>query len=770
MKKNHDNILDLIGNTPIVEIRNLNPNKKVRIYAKLEGFNPGGSIKDRTALYMIEKAEERGLLTAEKTVLEATSGNTGIGLALVAAVKGYSLILIMPESASEERKKILKAMGAQLCLTPANLGTDGAIEVAYDMLRENPEKYFATDQFNSEDNLMAHYYGTAEEIWHQTDKKVTMVVTTLGTSGTAMGISRKLKEYNEGISIIGVEPYLHHKIQGLKNMKESYRPGIFDRGRLDEKINILDDDAFEMARRLTREEGILAGMSSGAAMHVAVEKAREMKEGLIVVIFPDSGERYLSTELFADREETSLYMYNTLTRNKEPFRSIDTGQILIHSCGPTMHDVPHIGTYRRFAVSDMISRYLEFKGYKVKHVSNIIDLADSSISGADRAGMDIREFTKGHTETFFSDLDKLDVAHDGNTYPAASENVDLMVKLVERLVGKGYAYEKLKSVYFDISRLDDYGLLSNITLANVRHSSTVERDNYEKDSPVDFTLLKRSTLAELKKGIYVKTRWGNVRPGWHLECAALSMEYLAETFDIYISGSDIIFPHCENVMAIGKAVTGKMPANYWLASELVMMEGKKMSRSTDNSFTVSDLEARGYSGSEIRYFLLSSHYRKPLSFSFGALDTACNTIRRLNNFIQRLIRFVPGDGNTDVDQLVYDVRNGFAEAMDDDFNISEALACVFEFVRKINISLTGKQLNTKQRDMILDTMKGINSVLRIMSFEEETLGEDAARLIEERKNARVAGDWKRSDYLREKLSTMGIIVHDTPDGMLWTLK
>ena len=769
MKKKYNNILDLIGNTPIVEIRNLNPNKNVKIYAKLEGHNPGGSIKDRTALYMIEKAEGKGLLTAEKTVLEATSGNTGIGLALVAAVKGYKITLVLSESASEERKKILKALGAELVLTPTNLGTDGAIEVVYEMLREHPDKYFVPDQHNNEDNILAHYYGTAEEIWYQTDKKVTMVVAALGTSGTAMGVSRKLKEYNKNIRIVGVEPYLHHKIQGLKNMQESYRPGIFDRGHLDEKANILDDDAFEMARKLTREEGILAGMSSGAAMHVALEKARETKEGLIVVIFPDSGERYLSTELFADREETSLSLYNTLTRNKESFRPIGTDQILIHSCGPTVHDIPHIGTYRRFAVSDMISRYLEFKGYKVKHVSNIIDLADRSINGADRAGMDIRKFTKEHTETFFSDLDKLNISHD-NTYPVASENVDLMVKLVERLVGKGYAYEKLKSVYFDISRLDDYGLLSNIDLANVRHSRTVDQDNYEKDSPVDFTLLKRSTLTELKGGIYFKTRWGNVRPGWHLECAALAMEYLAETFDIYISGSDIIFPHCENVMAIGKAATGEKLANYWLASELVMMEGKKMSRSTDNSFTVSALEARGYSGGEIRYFLLSSHYRKPLTFSFGALDTACNTIKRLNNFIQRLIRFVPGDGHTDVDQLVYDVRKGFAEAMDDDFNISEALACVFEFVRKINISLTGKQLNIKQRDMILDTMRGVNSILRIMNFEEETLGEDATRLMEERKKARAAGNWERSDHLREKLSTMGIIVHDTPEGMIWTLK
>jgi len=236
---------------------------------------------------------------------------------MVAAAKGYKLCLTMSEAASEERKKILRAMGAELIFTPAAQGTDGAIEVAYRMLRENPEKYFCTDQYNNDDNVSAHYFGTAQEIWDQTRGRVSAVVSTIGTSGTAMGISKKLKELNPRISIIGVEPYLQHKIQGLKNMRESYRPGIFDKKRLDEKINILDEDAFEMARRLAREEGILVGMSSGAAMFVAAEKAREMEEGLIVVVFPDSGERYLSTELFAVKEElATLSLYNVLKREK----------------------------------------------------------------------------------------------------------------------------------------------------------------------------------------------------------------------------------------------------------------------------------------------------------------------------------------------------------------------------------------------------------------------------------------------------------------------
>ena len=766
MKDKEKTILDLIGNTPLVEIQRLNPNPSVKIFAKLECNNPGGSVKDRVALSMINRAEERGELTRDKIIVEATSGNTGIGLAMVAAVKGYKLLLMMPESASEERKKILKALGAELHLTPAALGTDGAIEEAYNLVRENPDKYFCSDQFNNEDNIAAHYFGTAEEIWEQTAGKVTMVVSAIGTSGTVMGLSKRLKEHNPEIRIIGVEPYLRHKIQGLKNMKESYRPGIYDRSRLDEKINILDEDAFEMARRLAREEGILAGMSSGAALHVAIEKAKALDRGLIVVIFPDSAERYLSTELFVDKEKSSLRIYNTLTRKKESFESIRPDAVLMHTCGPTVHDVPHIGSYRRFVMSDMIMRYLEFKGYRVRHFTNIVDLADRSIKGADRAGQNLKTFTDLCMDKFLNDAKTLNIRAD-TQYPRASENVEDMVRLTEKLFDRGFAYEKLRSVYFDISKLDEYGALSNIKLDQNRPDRTVDQDDYEKDNPMDFTLLKRSTLAELKKGVFFKTKWGNVRPSWHLECAAISMKHLAETFDIHSSGADIIFPHCENVLAIGKAATGKRPANYWINTELVMRDGQKMSRTLDNYFTLQDLMDKGYQPREIRYFLISSHYRKPLNFSFGALDTARNTVRNLDGFIQRLMHHRSGQGFPDTDQFLYDLTHGFSEAMDDDFNVSQVFAYLFEFVKKINTPLNQGDLSGSERDRILEALQKIDSVMAIMDFSEQKIDLESEALLKARELARSAGNWAQSDAIRDQLAQKGIVVQDTPDGTIW---
>ncbi len=291
-------ILDCIGNTPLARLDKMNPNPKVRLLAKLEGNNPGGSIKDRIAHYMVQTAEKDGRLKKGFTILEATSGNTGIGLAMVGTAKGYKVKLVMPECVSLERRKMLEAFGAELVLSSGCEGTDGAIRNVHKIFDENKNAYFMPNQFDNEANVKAHYETTGKEVIEQTKGEVAVFVAGMGTTGTLMGTGRRLKEFNSSITILGVEPLLDHKIQGLKNMTESIVPKIFRPSALDEKWSVHDDDAFNTTRRLAVEEGLFVGMSSGAAMWAAMKKAKEMKDGTIVVIFPDRGDRYLSTALF----------------------------------------------------------------------------------------------------------------------------------------------------------------------------------------------------------------------------------------------------------------------------------------------------------------------------------------------------------------------------------------------------------------------------------------------------------------------------------------
>ena len=292
------NILEAIGDTPLVRINYLNTNPNVTLAAKLEGNNPGGSVKDRIAYYMLRKAEESGELTKGKIILEPTSGNTGIGLALAASVMGYPLVVTMSENMSSERRKMLEVFGAEIVFTPGCHGTDGAILKAREMIGENPGKYYMPNQFANINNYMCHYETTAEEIWRQTEGRITHFVAGMGTTGTLMGVSRRLKELNPAIQIMGAQPQMNHKIQGLKNMQEAIVPAIYEPERLDEIINVTDEDAFEMAFRLTREEGIFCGISSGAAMHVAVTVAASLREGFVVALIPDRGDKYMSTDLF----------------------------------------------------------------------------------------------------------------------------------------------------------------------------------------------------------------------------------------------------------------------------------------------------------------------------------------------------------------------------------------------------------------------------------------------------------------------------------------
>ena len=294
----HDNILETIGNTPLVRINRMNTNPDVLLYAKLEGFNPTGSIKDRIALKMIEQAEEEGILTKDKTILEPTSGNTGIGLAMIGRVKGYKVEIVMSSAVSIERQKMIKAFGGTVTLTAAELGTDGAIMKSRELLKQYPDKYFNPNQFSNVYNKMAHYKTTAEEIWEQTHGRVTHFVSSLGTSGTLMGIGKFLKEKNPGVKIVEAQPVKGHYIQGLKNMEEAIVPEIYDPSEIDESIMIETEEAYEKAREIVAQEGIFVGMSSGAAMLAALKVIERLTSGLVVVIFPDRGEKYLSTRLF----------------------------------------------------------------------------------------------------------------------------------------------------------------------------------------------------------------------------------------------------------------------------------------------------------------------------------------------------------------------------------------------------------------------------------------------------------------------------------------
>jgi len=298
MKNKNFSILHAIGNTPLIKLRNLNSNPRISVLGKLEGSNPGGSVKDRPAHYMLKKAEESGELTKEKTIVEPTSGNMGISLAMIGAAKGYHVKLFMPECVSVERQYTLLALGAEVVLTPTKEGTDGAIRRAHQLVNEEPEKCYMPNQFNNASNALAHYETTGPEILSQTKGEIDVFVAGMGTTGTLMGVGRYLKEKKAEVKIIGVEPTEGHTIQGLKNMSESIVPKIYQSETLDEKLIVTDDEAFEVTRLLATKEGIFVGMSSGAAVAAALRIAKHLDHGTIVVILPDRGDRYLSTTLF----------------------------------------------------------------------------------------------------------------------------------------------------------------------------------------------------------------------------------------------------------------------------------------------------------------------------------------------------------------------------------------------------------------------------------------------------------------------------------------
>ncbi len=639
------------------------------------------------------------------------------------------------------------------------------------MVREFPDRYFLTDQYNNDANWKAHYYATGPEIWEQTEGKVTHIVSTLGTSGTVMGLCAYFHEHHPHVEVIAVEPHLGHKIQGLKNMKESYKPEIFNKNIPNHIVTVDDEPAFDMARKMARKEGLLVGMSGGAAVSAALDFSKNLSEGMVVVILPDGGERYLSTPLFtqdseAEEKKPQLRLFNTMSKKKEVFKPQIENKVTFYSCGPTAYEPADVSLCRRFVVSDLIRRYLEAKGMEVSSYMNFTDLDDNTIQGAEKAGKPLKEFTQEFIDGFMHDMEMLGVKK-ATGYPKASENVDKMIEIAHDLIHKGYAYEKHGSIYFDISKFKKYGRLSGIDLSKIQIGKTVDLDNYEKDNPRDFTLLKRSTLSELKKGIFFETDWGNVRPSWHVECSAMATTHLGVTMDIHTASRNLLFPHHENEIAIAECLTGKPLANYWLHSELLMVDGKMMSSENDNVITLQDVIDEGFTARELRFLLFSVHYRKPINFTYKRLESVKTTLRRIDEFTCKLLCLHPGRPHPEVAAYVSRMEEGFFEAMDDDLNVSKGLSALNTFIRQMHPVLQVNNLDREQKEYVIGSLQKVNKVLQVMRLRGCPLGVEANRLIQLRQEARDIKDWQAADDARAQLEKQGITVIDTINGPVW---
>ncbi|MEN6450124.1 MAG: cysteine--tRNA ligase, partial [Thermoguttaceae bacterium] len=544
-------------------------------------------------------------------------------------------------------------------------------------------------------------------------------------------------------------------------------PGIFKPEELRPIVNVDDDSAYETARRLAREEGIFVGMSAGAAMKVAIDEARALGRGTVVALLPDGGERYLSTSLFvSETVPEPLRFYNTLPGKIEQLDPVSPGKVTIYSCGPSLDGPPDLGLCRRVVFSDVLRRYLEYRGYQVKHAMNLGDIDDRTVNECLKRGEKLREFTARWEKVFLESLDTLGVKR-AHHYPKASEHVAEMVEQTRRLLEKGLAYEKLRSIYYRIGSFPDYGKLSGIEPKEVRNGASTNYDYYEKDHPGDFALFKRPTLAELKAGIFWPTPWGNARPGWHVECACMAVRCLGQPVDIHTASSDLTFPHGDNEIAIACGLQTKPLAKLWMHSEVVMADGKKVSRAAGNDLTLRDLLEQGFDGRTVRYWLLATHYRTVLHYSDRELRRAADCVARLNEFVARLTRFTPGRTSDELDQSLYAARAGWQDAMDNDLNVPKALGRLFAFVRHVNRLLGAGELDEAQVRQVLDFMRQVNRVLEVIDFHSEQRDSKVAKLVAARDEARRAKDFHRADALRDELQSLGIQLTDTPSGTVW---
>jgi cysteinyl-tRNA synthetase len=459
-----------------------------------------------------------------------------------------------------------------------------------------------------------------------------------------------------------------------------------------------------------------------------------------------------------------LFLHNTLSRSKQAFDPIRTDRVGFYTCGPTVYDFAHIGNFRTFTFQDVLKRYLKYRGYPVLHVMNITDVDDRIIQNARNLNLSLKEYTQRYAQAFLEDLDSLGIQRP-DVLAYATDHIQEMVTLIQKLESNGLTYRMDESVYFNISRFSGYGKLARLDFAGIKPGARVETDRYDKEDARDFALWKSRREGE----DFWETALGDGRPGWHIECSAMAMKYLGDSFDIHSGGIDLVFPHHENEIAQSEGASGKPFVKYWVHGEHLLVNGETMSKSKNNFFTLRDLLEKGFDPMALRYLLCSVHYRMPLNFTFEGVQQAATALRRIQDFIERLEgQQNPLPPSSQTAELLKQAREAFEAAMDDDLNSSAALAALFGLLRDTNSLFDSGLIGKEDALLVLYFFRQADSVFgTFFRCRDEILDGEVERLIEERIQARKNRNFAQADAIRKELTARGILLEDGREGTRW---